>query len=665
MINKLLLILIFICILYFIYNSCKQREDFKIVIKKKSKKIKSENSVLEGKLILITGATGGIGRQLSKKLSSIGCKLIIHGRDKHKVNKLESELKKFNPHIIGITADLSNEEEVDNMISEITKSYPEIYALINNAASQTGSKELTSKNFKDWKKDMSVNIDTTFYLTNKIINHMRNKSVKGRIINVSGYTAKTTESIYNDGGTILSKSFIEKFSEILAEENFDYKIAVTTLRIDEVINTINLDNLENIPIYGKRVKKSVDNISKYLIPSPSKIIPVFLYALRAPFHEISGKLISTNAYLSNPKLSKIIPSHQINLNDNVYSNLLSTKAVNLSKDKETTYLVKQNPYGMSPKVKKIIQNSDLDNKAVNTNTKYIGDLDSIIARDLNIDKRQITFFKTEYDAMKKLVELFVTKYQDIMAIYPCWNYLFIVSKEQKINLKYFTFKSEGKNLQPNLKQISEYINQKTKMIYLTSPNSISGQSINKEEFDKFIKSIPDNIPIVIDQSYVEFSDNKDALNPLDYLDKNVIVLRSMNNFYGFENLELSYVISDIDIANMLQKSQIIDMPLNRLNEEIALTAYQDKNYNNYIKSTIKKERERLYKIFKDNKIEYYPSEVNFVLIKPNNNTKTEIEKKLEKNKIILYASNDVYGSFWTLPIHKKSVNNKVLQCFDE
>ena len=80
-----------------------------------------------------------------------------------------------------------------------------------------------------------------------------------------------------------------------------------------------------------------------LLTPPSKIIPVFLYALRAPFHEISGKLISTNAYLSNPKLSKIVPSHQINLNDNVYSNLLPTKAVNHSKDKDTIYLVKQNP----------------------------------------------------------------------------------------------------------------------------------------------------------------------------------------------------------------------------------------------------------------------------------------------------------------------------------
>ena len=83
----------------------------------------------------------------------------------------------------------------------------------------------------------------------------------------------------------------------------------------------------------------------------------------------------------------------------------------------------------------------------------------------------------------------------------------------------------------------------------------------KEDFDEFMKTVPDNIPIIIDQSYLEFSFNKKAVDPLKYLDKNVIVMRTMNNFYGFENLELSYIISDMEIATMLQKSQIIDMPL--------------------------------------------------------------------------------------------------------
>ena len=287
-------------------------------------------------------------------------------------------------------------------------------------------------------------------------------------------------------------------------------------------------------------------------------------------------------------------------------------------------------------------------------------MDTIIAKDINVDKNQITFYRTEYDALKKLVELFVPKYQDILAVYPCWNYLFMLSKEKKVNLKYYTFAINNKNIQPDFKILKSYINQKTKMIYLSSPNTVTGQSINEEDFDEFMKTVPDNIPIIIDQSYLEFSFNKKAVDPLKYIDKNVIVMRTMNNFYGFENLELSYIISDIEIATMLQKSQIIDMPLNKFNEEIALTAYKDRNYNKYVKETMYKERQRLYKIFKENNIQYYPSEVNFILIKANK-TRGEIIEELEKEKIIFYASNDVHFTHWTLPISTKKINNKVLQ----
>ena len=61
---------------------------------------------------------------------------------------------------------------------------------------------------------------------------------------------------------------------------------------------------------------------------PSKIIPVFLYVLKAPFHEISGRLISTKNYLDNPKLSKIIPNYNLTLNNRLYNNAKLTKSIN-------------------------------------------------------------------------------------------------------------------------------------------------------------------------------------------------------------------------------------------------------------------------------------------------------------------------------------------------
>ena len=91
---------------------------------------------------------------------------------------------------------------------------------------------------------------------------------------------------------------------------------------------------------------------------------------------------------------------------------------------------------------------------------------------------------------------------------------------------------------PNYKLMLDMINTKTKMIYLSSPNTVSGQNLlNDVNFKNFIKSVPDNIPILIDQRYIEFCSNitKETLNPLKYLKKeNVIVLRTFNNFYSIE-----------------------------------------------------------------------------------------------------------------------------------
>jgi histidinol-phosphate/aromatic aminotransferase/cobyric acid decarboxylase-like protein len=134
----------------------------------------------------------------------------------------------------------------------------------------------------------------------------------------------------------------------------------------------------------------------------------------------------------------------------------------------------------------------------------------------------------------------------------------------------------------------------------------------------------------------------------------------MNNFYGFENLELAYIVSDIEIANLLQKSQLMDMPLNKLNEEIARKAFMDVKYNKFIRKSINKEKKRLYKIFDENDIKYFLSETNYIFINPNKSREV-FANELEKHKMILYASDDKYNSYWTFPIMDKATNDKTVK----
>ena len=87
--------------------------------------------------------------------------------------------------------------------------------------------------------------------------------------------------------------------------------------------------------------------------------------------------------------------------------------------------------------------------------------------------------------------------------------------------------------------------------------------------------------------------------------------------------------------------------------------YQDKQYYYNIKNYFFNEKKRIYKILEKRNIEYFPSETNYFLIKTNK-SKDECKKDLEKHKIILYESDDAWGSYWTFPILDKNTNNLVI-----
>ena len=158
---------------------------------------------------------------------------------------------------------------------------------------------------------------------------------------------------------------------------------------------------------------------------------------------------------------------------------------------------------MSNSVKKLNTKSF---NTINNESKYEPILDSIIAKKLKINKNNIVFFKTEYDCIKKLIDIFVPKYQNIIVVNPLWSILKLVALETKINIDYATFKQYDKNLVPDFNRILKLINTKTKMIYLNSPNIISGQNIDKSDFTTFLKEVPENIIVLLDQRYYEFVD---------------------------------------------------------------------------------------------------------------------------------------------------------------
>ena len=140
---------------------------------------------MERRVVLITGGTGGIGKAIALELAKNDYDIVINfhsAQDKAKVLKEQLE-KEFGVRCLTYQADVSNEEEVDQMITEIEKELGGVDILINNAGIDEPDL-FSNKDAKTFRKILDVNVIGAFNCAKRVYRHMADNKY-GKIINIS------------------------------------------------------------------------------------------------------------------------------------------------------------------------------------------------------------------------------------------------------------------------------------------------------------------------------------------------------------------------------------------------------------------------------------------------------------------------------------------------
>lgn len=176
--------------------------------------------------VLITGASTGIGYELSKIFAQNGYELIIVARDLRKLKEVEKELKeKYGTQVIIINKDLSYPNSAYELYEEVLKLDINIDILVNNAGA--GASGLFHE--IDYDKDIKIiqlNITSLTNLT-KLVSKMMIENKSGKILNVAStgaYQPGPYTAVY-----YATKAYVLSFSEAIYNELKDYGITVTTI----------------------------------------------------------------------------------------------------------------------------------------------------------------------------------------------------------------------------------------------------------------------------------------------------------------------------------------------------------------------------------------------------------------------------------------------------
>jgi len=138
---------------------------------------------LKGKVAIVTGAGGGVGRSTTERLVNEGCKVTLVGRDRSKLTKVISDSDKSND-LLAVSADITKEAEVLNVIEQTISSFDTVDILVNNAGVLNDPISFHLMSEDQWDNLISTNLIGTFQMTKAVLPIIMEKKI-GSIVNIS------------------------------------------------------------------------------------------------------------------------------------------------------------------------------------------------------------------------------------------------------------------------------------------------------------------------------------------------------------------------------------------------------------------------------------------------------------------------------------------------
>lgn len=227
------------------------------------------------KIVLITGATSGIGKACAKKFANAGYRIIVTARSEDKLDKIISELKGIGADVFGLCFDVRDREEVKSSLESLPADWRKIDVLINNAGLALGLEPEYEGSFEDWDTMIDTNIKGLLNLTRFVVPEMVKRD-SGMVINIGSVAG---DAAYANGNVYCAtKAAVKTITDGLRIDVAESGVRVTNIK-PGLVET----NFSNVRFHGDKERAS--NVYKGIKPlGGDDIADVALYAAEAPAH---------------------------------------------------------------------------------------------------------------------------------------------------------------------------------------------------------------------------------------------------------------------------------------------------------------------------------------------------------------------------------------------
>ncbi|PIN25017.1 Reductase [Handroanthus impetiginosus] len=259
---------------------------------------------LKDKVVMVTGASSGLGREFCLDLAKAGCRIIAAAR---RIDRLKSLCNEINnrvgstssaepsrdqPRAVVVELDISTSGPIiEASVKKAWDAFGRIDALINNAGVRGTVHTPLDLSEEEWNNTIKTNLTGTWLVSKHVCRHMRDAKRGGSVINISSITGLNRGQVPGSLAYSVSKAAVNTVTEVMAMELGEYKIRV---------NSISPGIFKSEITQGLMQKKWLKTVAKKTVPlgTYGELNPALTSLARYLIHD-SSEYVSGNVFIAD------------------------------------------------------------------------------------------------------------------------------------------------------------------------------------------------------------------------------------------------------------------------------------------------------------------------------------------------------------------------------
>lgn len=269
----------------------------------------------------------------------------------------------------------------------------------------------------------------------------------------------------------------------------------------------------------------------------------------------------------------------------------------------------ENPLGASPKAMEAIRNS-VEEIAVYPNPSAT-ELVEAISKHFNKPPECIITGSGSDSIIADVFKAFTSEGQEIIMADATFIGAYVNANKLNRTIVKVPLKEDYSY---DLDAMLKAINGSTRIIYLANPNNPTGVMTTKNEFEEFMKQVPTDVLVVLDEAYYAYSgEYEDYPNGLDYECSNLVVLRTMSKSYGLAGIRVGFAFGPKELIDYMYRVKLPFEP-NILAQKAAIAALDDDKFIDETIATNKRNLTKLKEFFNRVGVKHTDGKANFLMI---------------------------------------------------